>query len=199
MAFPLRVFAVGAFILFLALIGPQRSQAMPPEVLDSVVSVLPDWPGFARSGQNQGGHDVPEGSGVVIAADGYVATALHVVERATGVRVRLSDGRVLPARVVGGASAFDRQRDSHQWRTGPFQEGDPPVPARLSDLSGGAGAHHAILSRRSGGQRQADDGQRDEQRTAAHRATSIRTGFASSISASTRVRRSSVIASSRSR
>ncbi len=107
MAFPLRVFAVGAFILFLALTGPQRAQAMPPEVLDSVVSVLPDWPGFARSGQNQGGHDVPEGSGVVIAADGYIATALHVVERATGVRVRLSDGRVLPARVVGGDPATD--------------------------------------------------------------------------------------------
>lgn len=107
MDFPLRVFALGAFVLFLALAGLQRAQAVPAEVLDSVVSVLPDWPGFARSGQNQGGHDVPEGSGVVIAADGYIVTALHVVERATGVRVRLSDGRVLSARVVGGDPATD--------------------------------------------------------------------------------------------
>lgn len=107
MALPLRVFAIGLLVPFLALAGLQRAHAVQTEVLDSVVSVLPDWPGFARSSQNQGGHDVPEGSGVVIAPDGYIATALHVVERATGVRVRLSDGRVLSARVVGGDPATD--------------------------------------------------------------------------------------------
>ena len=106
-AVSLRTAGVFLLLTFSVLTGAERAQAVPAEVLDSVVSVLPDWPGFARSGQNQGGHDVPEGSGVVIAADGYVATALHVVERATGVRVRLSDGRVLPARVVGGDPATD--------------------------------------------------------------------------------------------
>ncbi len=104
---PLRIAGICALLSLLVLAGAARAQAMPAEVLDSVVSVLPDWPGFARSGQNQGGHDVPEGSGVVIAEGGYIATALHVVERATGVRVRLSDGRVLSARVVGGDPATD--------------------------------------------------------------------------------------------
>ena len=86
---------------------PAYAQAISPQALTSVVSVLPDWPGFARSGQGEAGRDVPEGSGIAIAEGGYIATALHVVERATGVRVRLSDGRILPARVVGGDPATD--------------------------------------------------------------------------------------------
>ena len=41
------------------------------------------------------------GSGVVLSDDGAIVTNYHVVEGAAGLRVTLSDGRALPARVVG--------------------------------------------------------------------------------------------------
>jgi len=41
------------------------------------------------------------GSGVIVSADGYILTNNHVVDDADNVKVTLSDGRVLTARVVG--------------------------------------------------------------------------------------------------
>ena len=41
------------------------------------------------------------GSGFVINADGYVVTNNHVVDGATEIRVKFSDGRELPGKVVG--------------------------------------------------------------------------------------------------
>jgi len=87
---------VSALLAFAALaIGPRPAAALPPDVFQSVVSVLPHWP------DRPDDPDEPEGSGVAVLAGGYVATNVHVLGRAREVSVRLADGRVLPARIVG--------------------------------------------------------------------------------------------------
>jgi serine protease Do len=47
------------------------------------------------------------GSGVVVSADGYILTNNHVVRGADELRVRFSDGRTLPARVIGADELTD--------------------------------------------------------------------------------------------
>jgi S1-C subfamily serine protease len=76
--------------------------SLPQEALESVVSVLPVWPGYEResAGTAKPG-DEPEGTGVAIAPGGYLVTAFHVIDRAVSVTARLADGRVLPAKIVG--------------------------------------------------------------------------------------------------
>lgn len=82
--------------------------AFDPKVLDSVVSVLPLWPGQPQGGQAQLPPGVaPEGTAVAVAPDGYLATALHVVDRALSITVRLPDGRQVPATLVGRDAPSD--------------------------------------------------------------------------------------------
>lgn len=47
------------------------------------------------------------GSGLIINPDGYIVTSDHVVDGATEVRVKLSDGRDLPAKIVGRDAKTD--------------------------------------------------------------------------------------------
>ena len=47
------------------------------------------------------------GSGFIWDADGHIVTNYHVIEGATGAQVRLADGRMLPARLVGAAPSHD--------------------------------------------------------------------------------------------
>jgi len=47
------------------------------------------------------------GSGFIINADGYIVTNHHVVDGATTIRVKIADGRELPAKVVGRDSKTD--------------------------------------------------------------------------------------------
>ncbi|MCG9895350.1 MAG: trypsin-like peptidase domain-containing protein [Fimbriimonadaceae bacterium] len=69
-------------------------------VLPSVVSV-----DNIRSGRTLFGESMTarqgSGSGVIISRDGYILTNNHVVQGASFLRVRLSDGRMLPGRLVG--------------------------------------------------------------------------------------------------
>ena len=57
----------------------------------------------------QRAHDVPRGtgSGFIWDAAGHVVTNYHVIEGATAAQVRLADGRLLPARLVGAAPSHD--------------------------------------------------------------------------------------------
>ena len=80
--------AFGAYLaLAVLLLAAAPALAFPAEVLDSVVSVLPEWPSDEPLPER------PEGSGTVVLPGGYIATNLHVLGRATVVSVRLNDGR----------------------------------------------------------------------------------------------------------
>lgn len=89
--------------LLCAAAAAQPAVASPPleTALRSVVSVLPDWPPDARRTEE------PEASGVVLLDGTTVVTALHVVDRATSVRVRTADGDILKAEIAGRDKATD--------------------------------------------------------------------------------------------
>ena len=101
-----RILPATALLLLLAGILPAPAYALPAETLGSVVSVLPVWPG--RPERSAGGRPgaAPEGSGVVL-KPGLVATAWHAVGPARRIDIRLSDGRILPARPVASDAASD--------------------------------------------------------------------------------------------
>lgn len=71
------------------------------KVLRSVVSVLPEWP------PDETRNEEPEGSGVVVFDGLHIVTTLHVVDAASSIRVRTSDGQVVPAELVGRDQATD--------------------------------------------------------------------------------------------
>ncbi len=104
-------FGLGGFALLAAAglwLAPVPVRAFEAKVLDSVVSVLPLWPGHERGGQPQvPPGSAPEGTATAIRAGGYLVTALHVVARATAITVRLPDGRELPAELIGRDPATD--------------------------------------------------------------------------------------------
>ena len=81
--------------------GPSRAGDSTIGVLKSVVSLLPEWPD-ARSRPKE-----PEGTAVAVMPGGYLATNDHVIGRARKIKIRLSDGRVLPADIIGRDTLTD--------------------------------------------------------------------------------------------
>ncbi len=71
------------------------------QVGPAVVSVAVGSATRAERARSPGARRGGEGSGVVIAPDGYVLTNSHVVHGHTDVEVSMTDGRTLAARVVG--------------------------------------------------------------------------------------------------
>jgi S1-C subfamily serine protease len=97
---------LGSLLLSASL--PEPARAFEASVLESVVRVLPLWPGH-RLGGTPGTPpgSAPEGTAVAVLAGGYLATALHVVDQATEITVRLGDGRQVSAELVAGDAASD--------------------------------------------------------------------------------------------
>lgn len=85
---------------------PGTAKAFSESALESVVSVLPVWPGHEQGGAATRRGQAPEGSGVVL-KENIIATAWHVVEPATRIEVRLADGRILAAELIGSDEASD--------------------------------------------------------------------------------------------
>ena len=86
---------------------PARAQSFSSETLKSVVSVLPEWPGFKGEPGREGRPKNPEGTAVAVLPGGYLATNVHVIGRAEKIDIRLEDGRVMPATIVGRDASTD--------------------------------------------------------------------------------------------
>lgn len=88
--------AVACLVVAAGLAGaPAGAGLVPERLMDSVVSVLPEWPDDARRTEE------PEGSAVAVMEGGYLATNDHVLGAATKVKVRFADGRLADAEIVG--------------------------------------------------------------------------------------------------
>ena len=84
--------------------------------IDSVVSISCQLPNSSSSG-----------TGVVLSQDGFIVTNAHVVEDARTLSVQLTDGRVLPARLVGADTVSDLavlQVDAEDLIPAPFGDSD---------------------------------------------------------------------------
>lgn len=76
-------------------LNPATAEPFSPDILSSVVSLLPQWPGAGRAPKE------PEGTAVAVFPGGYLATNDHVIGAAKTIRIRLEDGRILPAEIIG--------------------------------------------------------------------------------------------------
>lgn len=94
-------------LVFSTVFLTEPTKAMSEDVFKSVVSILPVWPNRLQGGGVAPVGTAPEGSGIAILKGGFIATAAHVVKPASRVDVRLHDGRILPARLVGLDQASD--------------------------------------------------------------------------------------------
>ena len=63
--------------------------------------------GFNRGGEPQKQERRAGSSGVIISPDGYIVTNNHVIEDATKLRVKLNDGRVFDAKIIGSDPTTD--------------------------------------------------------------------------------------------
>lgn len=88
-----------AACLCIGLLTTAGAAAFEPKVLDSVVAVVPHWPGQPPRGTST--RDAPEGTAVAVLAGGYLATNAHVLGRALSADIRLNDGRLVAVEIVG--------------------------------------------------------------------------------------------------
>jgi putative serine protease PepD len=93
--------------------SPAQTPVQPPApasgmTSDTIADVAEEvLPSVAVVETFSGSQPIGSGSAVVFRSDGYLVTNNHVVADAGRVQVQLTDGRNLPAEVVGTASTFD--------------------------------------------------------------------------------------------
>ena len=102
------LFVGSLLVIAMACAAPGHASAVEAETLRSVVSVLPDWPKQQMGAEERRrALEEPEGSGVAVKPGGYVVTNQHVLGRAKTVNLRLWDGRILSAEIVGRDAPTD--------------------------------------------------------------------------------------------
>ena len=111
-----------------AFVGVGAAGAVSPETMNSVVSVLPQWPGRPQGGTGAPPGASPEGSGVALRPD-VIATAWHIVEPAERVEVRLADGRILPTSLIARDPLSDIALLSVDTNLAPFDPASNPALA----------------------------------------------------------------------
>jgi len=87
--------------LLLAAFWSVDAEAFQPAVMDSIVAVVPHWPGRPPSGSTSVGREAPEGTAVAILPGGYLATNAHVLGRAKSADIRLPNGRLIAVEIIG--------------------------------------------------------------------------------------------------
>lgn len=101
-------FLTGLVLAALVTATPSITAGFNPEVLNSVVSVLPDWSTDDGAVEpTQRSTKGPEGTAVAIFPGGYMATNAHVLGRAETASIRLHDGRILPVEIIAKDQATD--------------------------------------------------------------------------------------------
>ena len=94
---------VAAMILAVAAVtsGPSAAGDSIVSAMESVVSLLPEWPGAGRRPKE------PEGTAVAVMPGGYLATNDHVLGDAKKVKIKLNDGRIRAAEIIGRDAVTD--------------------------------------------------------------------------------------------
>ena len=98
--------------------------------IQSVVSILPVRSGKGPVQAGQGRGRVPEASGIVVGRDGLIATAWHVLKAVRRIDVRLADGRLLAAKLIGSDEASDIALLRVEAKLAPFKAAVRPVVAQ---------------------------------------------------------------------
>jgi S1-C subfamily serine protease len=104
-------FALMFALLSACAISTERGQNSLPEVFQqvspSVVVILTSESGYSIDKPGETSTSSGLGSGVVISQDGSIMTAAHVIQVADVVHVKLYDGTIIPASIVGSADLAD--------------------------------------------------------------------------------------------
>jgi len=99
----IRTNIISAVIIGVALNGlsPANAVAFDEKVLNSVVSVLPNWLRWKQENSEARMPNAPEGTAVAIFKGGYLITNAHVLGPAKEVDIRLNNGNLLGVQIVG--------------------------------------------------------------------------------------------------